>query len=127
MDEKISFSTVDEYMAIQSPPLRATLEQLRKTIQKAAPDAEELISYQMPAFRFHGRFLWYAVNKNHIGLYVLPKVLNAFKEQLTGYKRTKSAIHFPIAEPIPEELVTGIVKYGVKINLENALLKKAAS
>lgn len=125
-DKKVRFSTVGEYIATQPATPRATLEQLRKIIRKAAPNAEESISYQMPAFRFHGRFVWYAATKNHIGLYILPKVLNVFKEQLSGYELTKSTIRFPLDEPIPEELVTEIIQYGVKINLEWALMKDAA-
>ncbi|GAB4029675.1 iron chaperone [Spirosoma jeollabukense] len=125
IDEKIRFPTVDDYIADQPAPLRATLTQLRKVIAEAAPDAEELISYQMPAFRFHGRFVWYAATKNHIGLYVLPIVLKVFKERLAGYELTKSTIRFPLNEPIPEALVTEIIEYGVKINLERVLMKNA--
>jgi uncharacterized protein YdhG (YjbR/CyaY superfamily) len=121
--ETTKLSTVEEYMSSQSAQVRATLEELRQIIKKAAPEAEELLSYQMPAFRFHGKLVWYAVTKHHYGLYILPKVLQIFKEKLAAYKQTKSAIHFPLDEPIPEDLVTEIIRYAVKQNLDAVLVK----
>lgn len=124
--ENTKFSTVEEYMSSQPAQVRATLEEIRQIIKKAAPEAEELLSYQMPAFRFHGKLVWYAVNKNHYGLYILPKVLQVFKEKLAAYNQTKSAIHFPIDKPIPEDVVTEIIRYAVKQNLEAELVKQSA-
>lgn len=124
--EKVGFSTVDEYLRAQPVAIRAVLEQLRQTIKNAAPEAQELISYQMPAFRFHGRFVWYAANKNHCGLYILPKVLQEFRDKLSAYKLTKSAIQLPFDKPLPTEVVIEIITYAVQENLATAQLKDAA-
>ncbi len=121
-----AFSTVDEYFAAQPDEVRQTLEQFRQLISRAAPDADEVLSYQMPAFRFQGRFVWYAICKNHYGLYVLPAVLQAFKKQLGDYELTKSTIRFPLNTPLPETLITGIIRYAVQYNLERQALTKIA-
>ena len=121
--QKIQFSTVDEYLALLSTQIKATLEQLRQTIKKAAPEAEEVISYQMPAFKFHGILVWFAAFKNHYSLFVRPKVLQVFKDELKQYETSKSAIRFPLDKPVHVQLVTKIVRLTAKENLEKARLK----
>jgi uncharacterized protein YdhG (YjbR/CyaY superfamily) len=121
--QKAQFSTIDEYLALQPSALRATLEQLRQIIKKAAPGAEETISYQMPAFKFHGMLVWFAGYKNHYGLYPMPKTIQVFKDKLTAYELSKGTIRFPLDKPVPVKLITEIVKYRVKENLEKELLK----
>ena len=125
-NEKIRFSTVDEYIALQAEATQLFLEELRQTIRDAAPDAEELISYQMPAYRFHGQFVWFAAYKNHYGLYVLKKVVAAFAEKLKPYKSGAATIQFTYDAPFPKELVREIIEYAVKVNQDAAVLKKAA-
>ena len=122
-NQKVRFSTIDEYIAFQPENRRVTLEQLRQTIKLAAPDAEEVISYQMPAFKFHGMLAYFAAHKNHYGLYV-PKILHVFKEKLVGYKNAKATIQFPYNEPVPVKLITEIIKYAAKVNLDKELAKK---
>lgn len=122
--QKDQFSTIDDYISFQPAPLRATLEQLRQTIKKAAPDAEEVISYQMPAFRFHGMLVYFAAFKNHFGFYPMPRALVAFKDKLTSYELGKGTIKFPLDKPLPVKLVTEIVKFRVKENLDEKLLKE---
>lgn len=122
--QKDQFSTIDDYIAFQPAPLRAALEQLRQTIKKAAPDAEEVISYQMPAFRFHGMLVYFAALKNHFGFYPMPQALVAFKDKLTSYELGKGTIKFPLDKPLPVKLVTEIVKFRVKENLDKKLLKE---
>ena len=124
--QKIKFTTVDQYLTSLTPEKRAALEQLRQTIRKAAPKAEELISYQMPAFRFHGMLAFYAAHKNHYGLYVMSRVAAAFKDELAAYEVSKATIKFPLDKPIPKKLVTAIIKHGVKFNLDKMMLKEAA-
>ena len=121
--QKSDYTTVDEYIAAQPADVRAGLKLLRETIKKAAPQAEELISYQIPAFKFHGMLVYYAVFKNHYGLYALANAIKVFGDKLKAYELSKGTIKFPLDKPIPVKLVTEIVKFRVKENLEKAALK----
>jgi uncharacterized protein YdhG (YjbR/CyaY superfamily) len=126
--KKIIFKNTDEYLLSQPEPVRTKLEILRLIIRNAVPEAEEVISYQMPAFRFHGMLVFYAAFKNHFSLFVSPEVMDFFREKLDQYSLTKSAIHFPKDALIPEKLILEIVKYAASRNLskkvKNSSLKK---
>jgi uncharacterized protein YdhG (YjbR/CyaY superfamily) len=128
MDSKSNsgFKTVDEYLAFQPEHARTALEQLRLIIKKAAPNAEEVISYQMPAFRFHGVLVYYAAFKNHYSFFPASKVIEVFKHKLTAYKTSKGTIQFPFGKPLPVDLIHEIVQYRVKENLEKQSMKEAA-
>jgi uncharacterized protein YdhG (YjbR/CyaY superfamily) len=108
--------TVDDYFSALPEQTRKRLDELRRTIRLAAPHAEEVISYSMPAFKWHGMLVWYAAFKKHLGLYPRPSAIAAFKDELTAYKTSKGAIQFPIDEPLPMGLVKKIVKFRVKEN-----------
>jgi uncharacterized protein YdhG (YjbR/CyaY superfamily) len=108
--------TVDEYLSALPKEVRDILAGLRKTIRQAAPQAEEVISYNMPAFRWNGMLVWYAAHKDHIGFYPRASAILAFKDELAGYKTSKGAIQFPIEEAIPTNLVKKIVKFRLKEN-----------
>ena len=95
---------------------------MRQTIKVAVPEADELISYQMPAFKFNGMLAWYAPFKNHYSLFV-PGVLEFFKDELASYQLSKGGIRFPLDHPVQVELVTKIVQYKAKENLMKAQLK----
>jgi|SRR5215471_6486323 len=110
------FKTVDEYFSALPKKQRDILEGLRKTITQVAPQAEEVISYNMPAFKWNGMLVWYAAYKEHIGLYPRPSAMEAFKKELAGYKTSKGAIQFPIEDGIPAILVKKIVKFRLKEN-----------
>ena len=118
------FKTVDEYISTFPASTKTILKELRKTIKQAAPQAEELINYNMPAFTFHGRLVYYAAYKKHIGLYPIPSAIRAFQKDLSDYKTSKGAIQFPLDRPIPFGLITKIVKFRVKENLEKGKTKK---
>jgi uncharacterized protein YdhG (YjbR/CyaY superfamily) len=122
--QAIKFKTVNEYFSALPPKTRNILKELRKSIKEAAPQAEELISYNMPAFKLHGVLVYYAAYDRHIGFYPTSSPMKVFKDQLTGYKTSKGAIQFPIQEPIPTTLVKNIVKFRVSENLENEAKKK---
>jgi len=107
---------IDEYIADCPLQFRETLNDLREIIRKAAPGAEEKISYHMPAFYLNGPLVFFAAQKNHIGFYPTPSGVEAFKEDLTGYKTSKGAIQFPNDKPLPLQLVTRIVRFRVKEN-----------
>src|SRR5687768_11823572 len=107
------FKTVDEYMSSQPKEMQAILEALRETIKQAAPQAEELISYNMPAYKLHGMLVYFAANKNHIGFYPTPSAIEAFKKELSAYEGAKGSVKFPIDKPIPLSLVKKIVNFRV--------------
>ncbi|MFN8282660.1 MAG: DUF1801 domain-containing protein [Chitinophagales bacterium] len=123
-DDK-EFTTTDGYIALQPKEVQTTLQQLRQTIKKAAPDAEEIISYSMPAFKFHGMLVWFAAWKNHYGIYV-PAVLAVFKDKLTDYETTKATVRFPYNKPMPKKLITEIIQYAAQENLRKKMLKEQA-
>jgi uncharacterized protein YdhG (YjbR/CyaY superfamily) len=116
-------SEIDDFLAAQTENVRAILEKIRDTIKKAVPEATELISYQMPAFKFHGIIAWYAPFKNHYSLFVRPVVMEAFKEELKPYVLSKSAIRFPFEHPVPVELITRIVRHSADVNLVREQVK----
>jgi uncharacterized protein YdhG (YjbR/CyaY superfamily) len=124
---KKKFKTVDEYIASQPEQVRAGLEQFRQIIKKAAPNAEECISYQMPAFKYHGMLLWYAAFSKHYGFYVMTDAIVKFKLKLTSYELSKGTIRFPIDKPLPLKLITKIVNYRVKQNIAKQAIKDAAN
>lgn len=114
---------IDEYIGGFPSDIQKILEKIRMTIQKAAPDAKEKISYMMPAFEQNGIVVYFAAFKNHIGLYALPSGHEAFKEELSKYKSGKGSVQFPLKEKIPYALITKIVKFRVKENLEKVKKK----
>ncbi|MBC7891487.1 MAG: DUF1801 domain-containing protein [Sphingobacteriaceae bacterium] len=119
-------TTVDEYIAAQPEPLRSTLHQLRKLIKNAASDAQEVISYGMPAYKVHGMLAYFNAHTRHYGLYLMPPVLQVFKAKLIGYELAKSTIRFPFNQPLPEALITEIIRYAANENLAKKAVKDAA-
>ncbi len=117
------FRTIDEYIATFPEDIQALLEAVRATIKASAPDAEELISYQMPAFAQHGNLVYFAALKNHIGLYPTSSGIAAFKDELSMYESSKGAVKFPIKQPLPLELIGKIVQFRVSENLNKAAAK----
>jgi uncharacterized protein YdhG (YjbR/CyaY superfamily) len=112
--EKVN--SIDEYIKGFSPDIQKLLQQVRATIKKAAPDAEETIKYAMPTFTLNGNLVHFAAFKNHIGLYPTPNGIEAFKKELSVYKGAKGSVQFPLDQPMPLELISKIVKYRVEQN-----------
>lgn len=118
---------IDAYIHEFPKETQLLLEQMRAIIHKAAPKAEELISYQMPAFRLADTMLvFFAGYKNHIGFYPSGSGIVEFEEQLSKYKYSKGAIQFPVDQPLPSALITKIVKFRAKQNMQKAKEKAAA-
>ena len=117
------FSSIDEYIANFPEVVQAKLEELRAAIKASAPDAQEKISYQMPAFTLKGNLVYFAAYKKHIGFYPVSSAIKAFKRELSGYESSKGTIKFPIDQPLPLELISKIVKFRVVENLKNAETK----
>ena len=115
---------IDEYIAGFPNDVQEILEKIRMTIRKAAPDAEETISYQIPTFTLKGKYLvYFAAYKKHIGLYPAPRGIEKFKKELSVYGGAKGSVRFPLDKPIPFDLISKIVKFRVKENLERAEAK----
>ena len=118
------YETVDEYFAAFPPAMQDVLGEMRAIIGSAAPDARELISYNMPAFKLNVVLVYYAANKEHIGFYPTAAPIQVFKDELAEYKTSKGAIQFPLDKPIPRALVKKIVKYRVREDIEKAAAKR---
>lgn len=119
----VSNIDVDKYIAGFPPATQNVLEQIRSTIKKAAPEAEEVISYQMPAYKCNGMLVYFAAYKNHIGFYPTPSGIESFKNELSIYKGAKGSVQFPLEDPLPVNLITRIVAFRVKENRELAEIK----
>jgi uncharacterized protein YdhG (YjbR/CyaY superfamily) len=110
------FISVDNYMASLSPSTRKKLQELRSIIKEAAPQAEEIISYNMPAFACHGTLVYYAACKDHIGFYPTPTPIKVFKDELSKYNTSKGAIQLLYDAPLPVRLIKQIVKLRMREN-----------
>jgi uncharacterized protein YdhG (YjbR/CyaY superfamily) len=116
---------VDEYIAGFPAEVQESLSQLRATIRNAAPDAEEIISYQMPTYKLAGNLVHFAAYKNHIGFYPGSGGILHFEDELSVFEGSKGTVRFPIDQPLPLRLIAEIVKFRVDVNLEKAKAKRA--
>ena len=114
---------IDEYIAGFPHDVQEILEKMRMTIRKAAPDAEETIKYQIPTFTLKGNLVSFAAYKKHIGLYPAPTGTQKFNKELSVYRAAKASVRFPLDKPIPFALISIIVKFRVKENLDRAAAK----
>lgn len=122
MKSQMSDNSVENYILSFPEEIQILLEQLRTIIRKSAPDAEEVISYHMPAYKLNGMLVYFAAHTNHIGFYPTPSGIEAFADDLKAYKTSKGAIQFPLGKPLPVKLIEKIVLFRVKENL-NKLTK----
>ena len=125
MSKMKSYSTVDEYIALAEPKVKKALKDIRKAIKATAPKAEEVISYQIPGYKYHGMLVFFAAWKDHISLYPAPWSADSLKKEMSAYEGSKGTIKFPIGEPMPLALIKKMVKYRVKENEERAALKRS--
>jgi uncharacterized protein YdhG (YjbR/CyaY superfamily) len=109
--------TIDEYIQSSPEAVRSILEKMRQTVHRAAPEAEETISYAMPAFRLNGILVYFAAYKKHLGFYPTASGIEHFQAELASFKSSKGAVQFPLDKPLPFELVEKIVRFRVKENL----------
>ena len=125
MSKMKSYSTVDEYIALAEPKVKKALKDIRKAIKATAPKAEEVISYQIPGYKYHGVLVFFAAWKDHISLYPAPWSADSLKKEMSAYEGSKGTIKFPIGEPMPLALIKKMVKYRVKENEARAALKRS--
>ncbi len=123
--EKLPVKNIDEYLAFQPEKVMEALENLRQIIRETAPEAEEVISYGIPAFKYQGMLVYFAAYKKHCSLFAGNGALTEqMQEELKGYKTSKGTIQFTIEKPLPDELVREIVKIRMKQNEEKMKNKK---
>jgi len=125
MSKMKTAASVDEYISAAEPKAKKALRDIRKTIKSAAPKAEEVISYQIPGYKYHGMLVFFAAWKNHISLYPAPWRAESLKKEMSAYEGSKGTIKFPLDKPIPLTLVKKMVKYRVKENETKVALKKS--
>ncbi len=116
---------IDAYIAGFPDDIQSILQKIRETIRKAAPEAEEAISYQLPTFRLNGsNLVHFAGFEHHIGFYPTPSGISNFSEKLSGYKSAKGSVQFPLDQPIPYDLIAEITAFRVRENTANAAARK---
>jgi uncharacterized protein YdhG (YjbR/CyaY superfamily) len=126
-DTKIP-KTIDEYISGYSQPVQDRLQKIRLLVHNASPEAEEKISYGMPAFTLHGMLLYFAAHTKHIGFYPFTTAIESFRKELSDYKTAKGSIQFPNDKPLPIKLISQIIDFRVVENRlkaeQKASLKK---
>jgi uncharacterized protein YdhG (YjbR/CyaY superfamily) len=125
---KADFTNVDEYISAQPENAQVVLQRVRSTLRKALPEAEEVISYKIPAYRLHGGIvLYFAGWKEHYSLYPAgERMVAKFKDQLASYKVSKGTIRFPLCEPVPVKLIEHIAKFRAEDAVQREKSKLAA-
>lgn len=118
------YKTIDEYIAALPQKAQAIMEEIRATIQEAAPEAQETINYGIPTFTLKGNLVHFAAFPHHIGFYPTPSGIEKFKDELSAYESAKGSVKFPLDQPIPFQLIGEIVAFRVRENLEKAAAKQ---
>jgi uncharacterized protein YdhG (YjbR/CyaY superfamily) len=114
--DKRQYKNIDEYIAGFPEDIQAILQNLRRVIHKAAPEAQETISYSMPAFKQNGILVYFAAFKDHIGFFPTSSGISAFTKELASYNTAKGTVRFPLDKPLPVNLVKKIVKFRAQEN-----------
>jgi uncharacterized protein YdhG (YjbR/CyaY superfamily) len=122
--QQANIKDIDAYIKSFPVATQEKLMKIRQTIQQAAPNAEEAISYQMPTFKLNGNLVHFAAYKNHIGFYPAPRGIEKFKDELSAYKGAKGSVQFPLDKEIPYDLISRIVQFRVSENQQKAASKK---
>lgn len=116
--QKIQANTVDEYISAFPTSTQKKLQQIRAIIQKAAPEAQECISYKMPAYKLHGPLVYFAGYQHHIGFYPTSSGIENFTADFKDYTWSKGAVQFPLDQPLPIDLIKKITRFRRQLNLE---------
>lgn len=119
-----SIETIDQYIAQFSDSEQKILQEVRKCIQSAAPEATEAIKYQMPTFCQHGNLIHFAMCKEHLGVYPTPSAIVAFAEELKAYVTSKGAVQIPLSKKMPLALIKKMTKFRVEEMTQKASAKK---
>jgi uncharacterized protein YdhG (YjbR/CyaY superfamily) len=114
--DKKQYKNIDEYIAGFPENIQDILQNLRRVIHEAAPEAQETISYGMPAFRQNGILVYFAAFKDHVGFFPTSSGVSAFTRELAAYDTAKGTVRFPLDKPLPVNLIKKIVKFRVQEN-----------
>ena len=117
-------NSIQEYFSWFPPEIQAKLQQMREILQQALPEAEEVISYHMPAFKTTEMLVYYAAAKSHLGFYPTSSGVINFKEELASYVTSRGAIQFPYGEDLPEQLIVAIAQFRALEAVDRAASKK---
>ncbi len=120
---KTAFHTIDEYIATFPEDVQQKLAALRRTIRAAAPQAQEVINYQIPTYQLYGNLVHFAAYKKHIGFYGSSEAAEEFRDELSRFMTGKGTLQFPLNEPLPLKLIAKIVRFRAK---ENRALRPTA-
>ena len=124
MTDRSAPRNIDEYIGAFPPDVQSILQKIRLTIKAAAPQAEEKISYKMPAFALDGNLIYFAAFKKHIGVYPPVRGDEPLSKELSRHRGEKGNLKFPLDEPIPYELITRVVKFRIKEHVERVRSKR---
>jgi uncharacterized protein YdhG (YjbR/CyaY superfamily) len=116
--KKQEYTSIDEYIRLFPEHTRKKLREMREVIREQAPQAQERISYRMPAFFLNGNLVYFAAYAKHIGFYPTASGIRAFKSNLSKYKYAKGSVQFPLEEPLPIKLIKKIVKFRIEENVK---------
>ena len=120
----MKFTSINEYISTLPENAQKAMGEIIATIKDNVPNAEEHISYNMPAFKVNGEyFIHFSAWKNHIGMYPIPAGNEAFQKQIEPYRSAKSSLNFPLAQPMPIKLIEKVIKFRIAENLESAKVK----
>ena len=114
--KRTAAATIDEYIAGYPAELQEILQRIRATVRECAPEASERISYQLPAFFLNGNLVYFGVFQKHISFFPTGSGVEAFKNELSGYKTSKGTIQLALDKPIPYDLIRRIVEFRVAEN-----------
>ena len=123
-NRRLPYANIDEYIASFPPEVQSILEKIRSTIRKAVPEAQEQISYQIPTFALKSNLIHFAAFKKHIGVYPPVRGDEKLRAEISRYQGEKGNLKFPLDEPIPYTLISRIVKFRVREQLERAESKR---
>lgn len=118
---KMSSKEVEKYISQFPDEVQEILQKIRKTIREEAPDAEEIINYQIPTFKLNGNLVHFAAFKKHIGFYPTPSGIENSRDELKEFETAKGSVKFPLNRPIPYSLISKITRFRVKEQLDKKL------
>jgi uncharacterized protein YdhG (YjbR/CyaY superfamily) len=124
MTTRFAPKDIDEYIAAFSPEVQSILMKIRATIREAVPEAEEKISYQIPAFTLSGDLIYFAAFKKHIGIYPPVNGDEQLRQEISRYRGEKGNLKFPLDEPIPYDLISRIAKFRAREHFEEVASKR---
>ena len=120
----MKFISINEYVSSLPENAQKAMSEIIATIKAKVPNAEEYISYNMPAFKVNGEyFVHFSAWKNHIGMYPIPAGNEAFQKQIEQYRSAKSSLNFPLDKPMPIKLIEKVIKFRISENLQDAKVK----